>query len=173
MGRSVKKWDFFYIFTKNYIALMATFIGEYSCKIDEKGRLLLPMAFKKQMPAAANDTFVIKKDIYEKCLVLYSLDEWDRQVTIIRQNLNPYNREHNALLRSFYKGTAEVALDNANRLLVPKRLLQEADVDKDVVLAGQDGKIEMWSKAEYDKIVVGDQFASLAEKILGGNINKP
>ena len=112
---------------------MATFIGEYNCKIDEKGRLLLPMAFKKQMSSAANDTFVVKKDIYEKCLSLYSFDEWERQVSIIRQNLNPYNREHNAFLRGFYKGTAEVTLDNSNRILIPKRLLQEADIDKEIV----------------------------------------
>ncbi len=152
---------------------MATFIGEYNCKIDEKGRLLLPMAFKKQMPQAANDTFVIKQDIYEKCLVLYSFDEWERQVNIIRQNLNPYNREHNAFLRGFYKGTAEITLDNANRLLIPKRLLQDVEIDKEIVLAAQDGKIEMWSKAAYDKLATGDVFASLAEKIMGGTINKP
>jgi MraZ protein len=148
---------------------MATFIGEYNCKIDEKGRLLLPMAFKKQMPAAANDTFVVKRDVYENCLVLFSNDEWERQLNIIRQKLNPYNREDMAFLRGLYKGTAEVALDNANRLLIPKRLLQEAGIDKEVVLAGQDGKIEMWSKTAYDKIATGDAFARLAEKIMGGN----
>lgn len=152
---------------------MATFIGEYSCKIDEKGRLLLPMAFKKQMPGEAKDTFIVKKDIYEACLTLYSLDEWQRQVELIRKNLNPYNREHNAFLRGFYKGTAEVELDNANRLLVPKRLLSEAEIDKEVILVGQDGKIEMWSKTHYDKITSGKDFASLAEKIMGGVIKNP
>ena len=56
---------------------------------------MLPSAFKKQMPATAQDKFVIKKDIYEKCLVLYPIDEWERQNQLIRQNINPYNKEHN------------------------------------------------------------------------------
>ena len=151
---------------------MATFIGDYTCKFDEKARVMLPSAFKKQMPSEARDTFVVKKDIYENCLVLYPLDEWERQVELIRQNLNPYNKEHNAFLRGFYKGTAEIALDTANRLLVPKRLLEEAGIDKDAVLAGQDGKIEIWAKDCYENISVGDDFAQLASKIMG-NLKKP
>ena len=151
---------------------MTTFIGEYSIKVDEKGRMMLPSAFKKQIPEAAKDTFVVKKDIYENCLVLYPLDEWERQNQIIRNNLNPYNKEHNAFLRGFYKGSAEISLDNTNRMLIPKRLLVEAGIDKDAVLAGQDSKIEVWSKERYDKIKVGEDFANLAEKIMGGNLNK-
>jgi MraZ protein len=152
---------------------MATFIGDYTCRIDEKGRAMLPSAFKKALSAEAKDTFVVKKDIYEKCLVLFPKDEWERQVEMIRANLNPYNREHSTFLRGFYKGTAEVELDATNRLLVPKRLLEEAGIGKEAVLAGQDGKIEMWAKEAYDSIEVGDQFADLAQKILGGDLQKP
>jgi MraZ protein len=152
---------------------MATFIGDYTCKFDEKGRVMLPTAFKKQLPAEARDTFIVKKDIYEKCLVLFPLDEWERQVELIRANLNPYNKEHNAFLRGFYKGTAEVELDATNRLLVPKRLLEEAGINKEAILAGQDGKIEIWAKEAYEGIDVGTDFAELAGKIMGGNIQKP
>jgi MraZ protein len=149
------------------------FIGDYTCKFDEKGRVMLPTAFKKQFSAEARDTFVVKKDIYEKNLVLYPLDEWERQVEMIRANLNPYNKEHNAFLRGFYKGTAEVELDATNRLLIPRRLLEEAGIGKEAVLAGQDGKIEIWAKEAYEKIEVGDEFAKLAQKIMGGAIQKP
>ncbi len=152
---------------------MTTFIGDYNCRVDEKGRVMLPGAFKKALSADARDTFVIKKDIYEKCLVLFPLNEWERQVELIRSNLNPYNKEHNAFLRGFYKGTAEVELDATNRLLVPKRLLEELSVNKEIVLAGQDGKIELWAKEAYDNIDVGDNFAQLAQKIMGGSIQKP
>lgn len=146
---------------------MATFIGDYTCKFDEKARVMLPAAFKKQMPAEAHDTFVVKKDIYENCLVLYPLDEWERQVNLIRKTLNPYNAEHNAFLRGFYKGTAEATLDNTNRLLIPKRLLDEAGIEKEAVLAGQDSKIEVWSKERYMQIDAGEGFAALAGKIMG------
>jgi MraZ protein len=153
---------------------MATFIGDYICRIDAKGRVILPAAFKKQMPAAAMDRFVVKKDIFEQCLVLFPMDEWDRQNSIIRSRINPYNKEHSRFLRGFYKGTAEVVLDASNRLLIPRRLIDAAGIDSEVVLAGQDGKIEIWSKALYDN-EPGENydFASLAEKIMGVNDSRP
>ncbi len=152
---------------------MATFIGDYHCKIDTKGRIMLPSAFKRQMPSTANDRFVIKKDIFERCLVLYPMDEWERQNTIIRSKINPYNKEHSAFLRGFYKGTAELVLDSNNRILIPKRLLDSVIGESDVVLAGQDGRIEIWSAKLYETVADNpDEFASLAEKILGAtNIN--
>lgn len=151
---------------------MATFIGDYDCKVDVKGRVMLPSAFKKQLSASAANIFIVKKDIYEPCLVLYPLDEWERQNEIIRSNINPYNREHNQFVRNFFKGTAEVELDATNRFLIPKRLLDEAGIDKDVVLAGQDAKIEIWAKESYEKLGSEADFASLAEKIMG-SISKP
>lgn len=154
---------------------MVVFIGDYSCKVDVKGRVLLPSAFKKQMPAAAQDKFVIKKDIYEKCLVLYPMDEWERQNHLIQQNINPYNKDHNRFIREFFKDTAEVELDSNNRFLIPARLLSLVSIEKDteIVLAGQLGKIELWSKDLYDQSSAEiEDFGALANKILGGNINK-
>ena len=152
---------------------MATFIGDYTCKVDVKGRIILPMAFKKQMPADAQDHFVVRKDIFENCLVLYSIEDWNRQLEKIRKRMNPYNREHNMFLRNFFKGTAELTLDNSNRLLIPKRLMDMIGAERDVVLAGHDGRIEIWSAAVYDKIdMPADDFANLAEKLLGGSINE-
>jgi len=152
---------------------MATFIGDYTCKVDVKGRIILPAAFKKQMPAGEQDHFVVRKDIFENCLVLYSIDDWNSQLEKIRIKMNPYNREHNKFLRNFFKGTAELLLDNNNRMLVPKRLLDMIDAGRDVVLAGQDGRIEIWSAAVYDKIEMpADDFAALAEKLLGGSVTE-
>lgn len=149
---------------------MTTFIGDYTCKVDEKGRVLLPSTFKKQLMPADQERFVVKKDIYEKCLVLYPLSEWERQNQIIRENTNPYNREHSQFLREFFKGTAEVALDANGRLLLPKRLLDLIACDKELVLAGQYGKIEIWSKEQYESLGANDdQFARMAQDILGNN----
>lgn len=148
---------------------MISFIGDYLCKIDSKGRALLPAAFKKQMPVAAGDRFVIKKDIYEKCLILYTIDEWEKQNELLRSRLNPYNKEHSQLLRAYYRGTAEVSLDASNRLLLPKRLLELAGIGKEVYLSGQDKKIEIWAKETYENNGIDeDEFAGLAENILGG-----
>lgn len=153
---------------------MATFIGDYRCKVDAKGRIILPMAFKRQMPAGAQDHFVVRKDIFERCLVLYSIEDWNRQIEKIRSRINPYNREHNLFLRNFFKGTAELTLDNNNRLLVPKRLMDLAGIQRDVVLAGQDGRIEMWASDLYEKIdMPSEDFANLAEKLMGNRLNSP
>jgi MraZ protein len=153
---------------------MATFIGDYACKVDVKGRIILPMAFKKQMPAGAPDHFVVRKDIFENCLVLYAIDDWNRQLEKIRKRINPYNREHNMFLRNFFKGTAELSLDNNNRMLIPKRLLDLISAEREVVLAGQDGRIEIWSASVYETIgMTAEDFANLAEKLMGGSINEP
>ncbi|NBC83703.1 MAG: division/cell wall cluster transcriptional repressor MraZ [Bacteroidetes bacterium] len=148
---------------------MTNFIGDYQCKIDAKGRITFPSAFKKQITGEHPDKFVIKKDIYEKCLVLYTLEEWERQNELIKQQTNPYNKEHNRFLREFFKGTAELALDANNRLLIPKRLHSEIGDVNEVVLAGQFNKIEVWAKADYESLGNDeDEFADLANKILGG-----
>ena len=152
---------------------MATFIGDYTCKVDVKGRIILPAAFKKQMPADAQDHFVVRKDIFENCLVLFAIEDWNRQLEKIRKRINQYNREQNMFLRNFFKGTAELSLDNNNRILVPKKLMDLIGADRDVVLAGQDGRIEIWAADIYDKIdMPAEDLANLAEKYLGGSNNE-
>ena len=158
--------EIFFIFTQNFFNYMTNFIGDYTCKLDTKGRLMLPAAFKKQLQGDNADKFVVKKDIFESCLVLYPMDEWERQVKLIRKKINPYKKEHNMFLRKFYKGTAELVLDTNNRIVIPKRLLEEIAADKEVVLAGQNGKIELWDKAKYDGFELSDEdFADMAENI--------
>jgi MraZ protein len=151
---------------------MVTFIGEYTCKVDAKGRIMLPSAFKKQLPATSQEKFVVKRDVFEKCLIMYPIEEWERQNRIIRKSTNPYNKEHSRFLRMFYQGTAELILDSNSRFLVPRRLMDFAGIQKEAVLAGQYGRIEIWSGIQYGKVSEDiPDFASLAEKILGGAIN--
>ena len=149
---------------------MATFIGDYTCKVDAKGRITFPSAFKKQMTSSEGDHFVVKKDIFEKCLVLYPMEEWNRQNRLIREKINPYDKEHNRFLRNFYRGTAEVSLDGNSRLLIPKRLLDTVEISKEVIMAGQDGKIEIWARHLYEKMQESeDVFANLAQEIMGNS----
>ncbi len=151
---------------------MTTFIGDYNCKVDEKGRVTFPSALKKQMSSASEARFVVKKDIFEQCLVLFPIEEWERQNKIIRSKINPYNKDHNKFLRNFYRGSAEIVLDSNNRMLIPKRLLDLANISKEAILAGQDGKIEIWSKQSYELSEESyDDFSALAEKIMGGDLN--
>ena len=153
---------------------MTTFVGESKCKVDAKGRIILPVALQKQIPTDTRDHFVVRKDIFENCLVLYSIEDWNRQLQKIRKRINPYNREHNVFLRNFFRGTAELFLDSNNRMLIPKRLLDLIGAERDVVLAGQDGRIEIWAAEKYEKTELpADEFANLAEKLMGGNVIEP
>lgn len=178
MGENVIKWykvgNFLYFYTIQKLKQMTTFIGDHNCRVDAKNRIVLPSAFKKQLDAGAQDKFVVKKDIFEKCLVLIPMDEWSSQIELIRKTLNPYNKEHNKFLRGLYQNMAELTLDNMNRILLPKKLTDMVSIDKEVVMLGQDGKIEIWAVEAYEKInndLSDDDFAALAEKIMGANKN--
>ncbi len=150
---------------------MAIFIGDHSCKVDSKGRLIFPSALKRQMKSASDDRFVVRRDIFEKCLVLFTAEDWEGQMDKIRKRINPYNREHNMFLRNFFKGTAELVLDSSNRILVPRRLLEAVGIEREVILAGQDGRIEIWAAEKYDRIDIPvDEFADLAERLMGSKL---
>lgn len=165
MGKNGKLFVFLHV---QSCLIMVTFIGEYNIRIDAKGRIVLPTAFIKQVgDIPQREVFILKEDMYEQCLVLYPISEWDRQNQIIRSKLNPFDREHNQFLRSFSKGAAEVSTDNVNRILIPKRLLEFAKITKDIVLSGQDGKIEIWSAEMYQNLWDNSpDFEQLAKKVM-------
>ena len=147
------------------------FVGNCVSKLDSKCRVIFPSQLKRQVPeedqAAA---FVLKRDVYAKCLVLYTMSEWNSLVDFVRSKVNPFNRRHAELLREFYRGTAEVYLDNNSRFLIPKTLLDYIGGEKELVFAGQEGKVEIWAKNVYEQRSMGnDSFAELADEILGGD----
>jgi MraZ protein len=153
---------------------MARFLGEHECKVDVKGRIILPMTFKKQMPSDAQDSFIVRKDLFENCLVLYTVEDWNKQLDKIRKKINPFNREQNMFLRNYYMGTAELSLDSNNRILVPKRLMEIIGAGRDVMLAGQGGRIEIWSDEEYKKAAMSrEELARTGETIMEGFNTEP
>lgn len=154
-----------------HLKCMCMFIGEYICKLDNKGRVLFPAALKRQMSGSGQSAFVVKKDVFENCLVLYPMEEWQRQNELLRRQLNPYNREHNRFLRQFYKGAAELSLDSNNRILIPRRLLDGIDAQKELTFAGQDSRVEIWARETWSHLERDDDFGALAEKLLGGTQN--
>ncbi|HKL72343.1 MAG TPA: hypothetical protein VJ855_06775 [Marinilabiliaceae bacterium] len=148
---------------------MVTFIGDFECKADAKGRIVLSAAFKKAL-AEGEDRFVVRKDLFEECLVMYPYSYWEEELVKIRQRLNPYDREHKQFLRDFFRATAEVSLDSNGRFLIPKRLMEQVNAERDVVLIGVDRYIELWSKEAYLAMNDDpDQLANQAQSLLGGS----
>lgn len=151
---------------------MANLIGEYECRIDVKGRFLLPAGLKKQLPPEVHDRFVINRG-FEKCLVLYPQNVWKVISDEINQ-LNLYNKKNRDFVRYFYRGATEMVLDSANRLLLPKQLSLYAGIEKEIVLSAFSNRIEIWAKGVYENLLTNEpeDFSSLAEEVMGNKENK-
>ena len=143
---------------------MNTFIGEYTVKIDDKGRMVFPSAFKSLMPADGDMRFVIKKDIFEDCLEMYTFEEWERQSSEVKSRLNFFNRDHAMFWREHLRDRAIVEPDGkVGRISVPKKLLEAIGVNKEVVFSGNDYKIEIWAREKFEEArISNEQYISLA-----------
>lgn len=149
---------------------MAGFVGDFQCKVDAKGRVSFPSALKKQMDVSSDGRFVLKKDLFEACLVLYPMAVWEEKSEQLRRKLNPYNKKHNQFLRNFFKGSAEVAMDGNGRLLLSRRLMEQVGIEQEIVLAGQYEKIEVWAADKYELMEdEPEDVAAMAEELLGND----
>lgn len=146
--------------------------GEHVCRVDAKGRFLLPVALKNQLIASLNEGFVVKQSIFSKCLELYPRSNWNELIRKITSKLNRFKKEDNDFIRAYNAGLKQLEIDSTGRLLIPRDLAVFADITGDVVVAAKMDCIEIWDKAKYDEIVNATQtnISDLAEKILG-NIN--
>jgi len=148
-----------------------TIIGTYECKVDAKGRVLLPAPLKKQLTDSLNDGFVLKRSVFQPCLELYPMSEWNLMMQKINK-LNRFVKKNNDFIRRFTAGVKMVEIDNLGRLLIPKDLVVFGNISKDLVLSSAVNIVEIWDKDLYEKSISGDDmdFADLAEDVMG-NIN--
>lgn len=146
---------------------MAKLFGEYFCKLDAKGRFMLPAGLKKQLTEADQERFVLNRG-FEKNLTLYPDSEWQK-ITKELSGLNLYNKKNREFVRYFYRGASEVTCDATNRLLVPKTLLDYAGIENEMVLFAYDNRIEIWSKDLYEQTMNAEpeEFSDLAEEVMG------
>ena len=147
---------------------MISFIGTYDCKADSKGRVMLPVALKNQMAPVINEGFVVKRSVFQTCLELYPMAEWN----LLMQKMNKKNRfkkKNNDFIRRFSAGVKVVEIDATGRLLIPKNLVDVAGIAKEVVLSSAINIVEIWDKDNYEKVLeeTAEDFASLAEEVMG------
>ena len=150
---------------------MDTIVGTYECKVDAKGRLLLPAPLKKQLASSLQNGFVLKRSVFQSCLELYPMQEWLLMTEKISK-LNRFVKKNNDFIRRFTAGVKVVEIDALGRLLVPKDLVLFANITKEVVFSSAINIVEIWDKDLYEKSISGDEidFADLAEEVMG-NIN--
>ncbi|MFH6935681.1 division/cell wall cluster transcriptional repressor MraZ [Flavobacterium sp. FlaQc-30] len=150
---------------------MNTIVGTYECKVDAKGRLMIPAPLKKQLASSLQDGFVLKRSVFQQCLELYPMEEWNLMMAKINK-LNRFVKKNNDFIRRFTAGVKVVDIDTLGRLLVPKDLVTFSGISKDVVFSSAVNIVEIWDKDLYEKSISGEDmdFADLAEEVMG-NIN--
>ena len=147
---------------------MIHLIGTYECKADAKGRLMFSSAFKKQLSTVLKEGFVLKRGVFQSCLELYPMSEWNLMMEKINK-LNRFVKKNNDFIRRFTAGLKIVELDASGRILIPKDLCDFAGIQKQVVLSSAVNIIEIWDKDKYEKAIddAALDFADLAEEVMG------
>ena len=152
---------------------MIGFLGEYEATLDLKGRFLLPVGFKKQLPEKDSDLFDINRG-FEKCLSLYPRKSWEPIFENISK-LNDFDPKVREFRRYFLNGAIMMELDSAGRLLVPQNLKAYAGLEKDIVLVAAVNKIEIWDKTKYQQFFESfspEAFSGLANEVMNNKNDK-
>jgi len=166
--KSGKKWYLIYKFDQFKAVRMQHFIGTYECKADAKGRIMMPVALKGQLAASLKNGFVLKRAVFNKCLELYPMQEWEALMQKVN-SLNRFNKKNNDFIRRFTAGVKLVEMDASGRLLIPKDLIHYATIQKEVVISSAVSILEIWNKDHYEQAIdeATLDFGDLAEEVMG------
>ena len=147
---------------------MTNLIGTYECKADAKGRVMFPSALKKQLQKVIGDGFVIKRSVFNQCLEIHPMNDWNGVVGQVNK-LNRFVKKNNDFIRSYMAGLKMVEVDGSGRVLIPKDLMSFAGLQKEIVLSSSVNMIEIWDKERYESSVAETlkDFGNLAEEVMG------
>ena len=147
------------------------FLGNTEAKIDAKGRAFLPAVFRKVLQAGGEERMVLRKDVFQPCLVLYPESVWNDQMDSLRLRLNRWNRQHQQVFRQFVSDVEVLSLDGNGRFLIPKRYQRMADIDLDIRFVGMGDTIEIWSCGKAEEMQMKpDEFGRSIEELMGAEI---
>jgi MraZ protein len=143
------------------------FLGNIEAKTDMKGRAFLPAVFRKVLQASGSESLVLRKDIFQNCLVLYPENVWNEQMDMLRAKLNRYNAQHQKIFREFVSEVEMVSLDGNGRFLIPKRYLQMAGIVQNIKFIGMGDTIEIWSNEKIEESRMNsEEFGQALESIM-------
>lgn len=147
------------------------FLGNIEARIDAKGRAFLPSTFRKVLQASGSESLVLRKDIFQPCLVLYPESVWNEQMDTLRGRLNRYNAQHQRIFRQFVSEVEQVTLDGNGRFLIPKRYLQMSGIQQNIKFIGMGDTIEIWANEKIEESQMdGEEFGQALESIMGQDI---
>jgi len=146
---------------------MNQFLGNFEAKADAKGRIFVPAAFRKLLEFQNEEWLVLRKDIFQDCLVLYPGSVWEKEIETLRSKLNKWNKTKQQVFRQFVLDAERIEMDASGRILISKRYLQLVGIDSQVRFFGVDNTIEIWAKEKLEKpLMVPEDFANEIEKLM-------
>ncbi len=146
------------------------FLGNIEAKIDAKGRAFLPATFRKVLQAAGEERLVMRKDVFQPCLVLYPESVWNEQMDDMRRRLNRWNKQQQQVFRQFVAEVELLTLDGNGRFLIPKRYQRMADIELDIKFTGMGDTIEIWSNSKLgEQQMSPEDFEAALENLMGGD----
>ena len=150
---------------------MIRFLGNIEAKTDAKGRVFIPATFRKQLQAASEESLVLRKDVFQDCLVLYPESVWFRTQEELRRRLNRWNARQQAVFRQFVSDAEVVVPDGNGRILIPRRYLRMAGIRDEVRFIGMDNTIEIWAKARAEQpFMEAEDFSQALQEALGDDL---
>ena len=146
------------------------FLGNIEAKTDAKGRAFLPAVFRKVLQASGEETLVLRKDVFQSCLVLYPESVWNARLDMLKQQLRPWKPAHQQIFRQFVSEAEVVTLDGNGRFLISKRLQRVAGITQDIQFIGMDDTIELWAPQDLQKTLRTDEdFSREFENIMNAD----
>lgn len=146
------------------------FLGNIEAKADAKGRAFLPATFRKVLQTGGEERLVLRKDVFQTCLVLYPESVWNEQMDSMRQRLNRWNKTQQQVFRQFVSDVELVSLDGNGRFLIPKRFQRMANIEQEIRFIGMGDTIEMWSNSEAEQQKMSaEDFGNALEELMTDN----
>ena len=143
------------------------FLGNIEAKTDAKGRAFLPAVFRKVLQASGEENLVLRKDVFQSCLVLYPESVWNARLDLLKSQLKPWKPSHQQMFRLFVSEAEVVTLDGNGRFLISKRLQRVAGISQSLQFIGMDDTIEIWSPDDLKKTLRSDEaFSREFEEIM-------
>jgi len=149
---------------------MLRFLGNIDAKLDVKGRVFVPVTFRKLLLQSGNTELILRKDIFQSCLVLYPPPVWDDEVSRLRSCLSRWGKRQQHIFRQFLLDAERLEIDASGRILIPKRYQEMIGLESEVRFLGVDNTIEIWAKGELESTLIpSDDFGMELERLMNGD----
>ena len=141
-------------------------IGSFKYSIDSKNRISIPAKLRKNLEGDSSNKLYINRGVV-KCIDIYPSSQWKELLNKLEQ-LNHFNPKDAMFLRMFLQKASEETLDSQFRILLPQKLIEHAEIEKEVFILGAITKIEIWNPAVYEKYLQEQEesFEKVAEKVM-------